>query len=232
EDLSAAPVLSCVDAHLPPEHRRIASVLRQHAGCGARARHHARLACHRCGRSRAAYHLRSAGAHGAGYRPPAQAVPGARALQSRLDADLRLVALGLRHRRRREHRAMRYVIIVSGALGGILLFLLAAASADSSMFAGHYPLLLVLNGLIALALLGLVAYQLVKLRRALKARVFGSRLTLRFLLVFVLMAALPGALVYTVSVQFLARSIESWFGVRVDAALESGLSLGRHVLDT
>src|SRR5690606_10441318 len=131
----------------------------------------------------------------------------------------------------REHRAMRYVIIVSGALGGILLFLLAAASADSSMFAGHYPLLLVLNGLIALALLGLVAYQLVKLRRALKARVFGSRLTLRFLLVFVLMAALPGALVYTVSVQFLARSIESWFDVRVDAALESGLSLGRNVLD-
>jgi len=126
---------------------------------------------------------------------------------------------------------MRYVIIVSGALGGILLFLLAAASADSSMFAGHYPLLLVLNGLIALALLGLVAYQLVKLRRALKARVFGSRLTLRFLLVFVLMAALPGALVYTVSVQFLARSIESWFDVRVDAALESGLSLGRNVLD-
>lgn len=126
---------------------------------------------------------------------------------------------------------MRYVLIVSGALGGILLFLLAAASADTSMFAGHYPLLLVLNGLIAVALLGLVGYQLLKLRRALKARVFGSRLTLRFLLMFVLMAALPGALVYTVSVQFLARSIESWFDVRVDAALESGLNLGRSVLD-
>lgn len=126
---------------------------------------------------------------------------------------------------------MRYVLIVSGALGGILLFLLAAASADTSMFAGHYPLLLILNGLIAVALLGLVGYQLLKLRRALKARVFGSRLTLRFLLMFVLMAALPGALVYTVSVQFLARSIESWFDVRVDAALESGLNLGRSVLD-
>ncbi|HEY9396590.1 MAG TPA: ATP-binding protein [Burkholderiales bacterium] len=126
---------------------------------------------------------------------------------------------------------MRYVLIASGALGGILLFLLAAASADSSLFAGHYPLLLVLNGVIAVALVGLVIYQLVTLRRALKARVFGSRLTLRFLLVFVLMAALPGALVYTVSVQFLAKSIESWFDVRVDAALESGLDLGRTVLN-
>lgn len=126
---------------------------------------------------------------------------------------------------------MRYLLIASGALGGILLFLLAAASADSSLFAGHYPLLLVLNGVIAVALVGLVIYQLVTLRRALKARVFGSRLTLRFLLVFVLMAALPGALVYTVSVQFLAKSIESWFDVRVDAALESGLDLGRTVLN-
>ena len=102
---------------------------------------------------------------------------------------------------------MRYVLIASGALGGILLFLLAAASADSSLFAGHYPLLLVLNGVIAVALVGLVIYQLVTLRRALKARVFGSRLTLRFLLVFVLMAALPGALVYTVSVQFLEHRV-------------------------
>ena len=126
---------------------------------------------------------------------------------------------------------MRYLLIASGALGGILLFLLAAASADSSLFAGHYPLLLILNGVIAVALVSLVIYQLVTLRRALKARVFGSRLTLRFLLVFVLMAALPGALVYTVSVQFLAKSIESWFDVRVDAALESGLDLGRTVLN-
>lgn len=126
---------------------------------------------------------------------------------------------------------MRYALIASGALGGILLFLLAAASADSSLFAGHYPLLLILNAAIALALVGLVGYQLLTLRRALKARRFGSRLTLRFLLVFVLMAALPGALVYTVSVQFLAKSIESWFDVRVDAALESGLDLGRTVLN-
>lgn len=126
---------------------------------------------------------------------------------------------------------MRYVLLASAALGGILLFLLAAASADTSLFAGHYPTLLVLNGGIALALIGLVGWQLWTLRRALKARKFGSQLTLRFLVIFALMAALPGALVYTVSVQFLAKSIESWFDVRVDAALDAGLDLGRNVLD-
>ncbi|HET9044807.1 MAG TPA: HAMP domain-containing protein, partial [Burkholderiales bacterium] len=126
---------------------------------------------------------------------------------------------------------MTYALIVSAALGGILLFLLAVASANTSLFAQHYPLLLILNGVIAVALVALVGYQLWRLRRALREKVFGSRLTLRLLLLFVVMAIVPGALVYTVSLQFLAKSIESWFDVRVDNALESGLSLGRDALD-
>ena len=40
------------------------------------------------------------------------------------------------------------------------------------------------------------------------------------------------ALVYGVSVQFVTRSIESWFDVRVEKALESGLHLGRSALDS
>jgi nitrogen fixation/metabolism regulation signal transduction histidine kinase len=42
---------------------------------------------------------------------------------------------------------------------------------------------------------------------------------------------LPGILVYAVSVQFLGKSIESWFDVRVEKALEGGLNLGRSSLD-
>ena len=126
---------------------------------------------------------------------------------------------------------MTYALIASAALGAILLFLLAVASANTSLFAQHYPLLLILNGVIAAALVGLVGYQLWRLRRALRSKVFGSRLTLRLLVLFVVMAIVPGVLVYTVSVQFLAKSIESWFDVRVDNALESGLSLGRDALD-
>ena len=56
---------------------------------------------------------------------------------------------------------------------------------------------------------------------------FGSKLTLRLILLFSLVAVLPGLLVYGVSVQFLNRSIESWFDVRIDKALESGVNLGR-----
>ena len=119
---------------------------------------------------------------------------------------------------------MKLVLIVAAALAGVLLFLLATASANVSLFARHYPLLLGLNAALAAALAGLVGWQLAALWRRVRARVFGSRLTLRFLVLLALMAVAPGALVYTVSVQFLTRSIESWFDVKVDAALEGGIA--------
>ena len=52
------------------------------------------------------------------------------------------------------------------------------------------------------------------------------------MLMFGLMAVLPGVLIYAVSVQFVTKSIETWFDVRVEKALESGLDLGRSALDS
>ncbi len=118
------------------------------------------------------------------------------------------------------------------ALGAILLFLLASASANTALFAQNYPWLLAINGFAAAALLVLVGLQLRRLRQDFRGGVFGSRLKSRLLLMLSLMAVLPGALVYAVSMQFAVKSIDSWFDVRVDAALEGGLNLGRSVLDT
>jgi nitrogen fixation/metabolism regulation signal transduction histidine kinase len=127
---------------------------------------------------------------------------------------------------------VRVALAVIAALGAILLFLLASASANTALFAENYPWLLAINGAAALALLVLVGLQLRRLRRDLTGGVFGARLKLRLLLMLSLMAVLPGALVYGVSMQFAVKSIDSWFDVRVDTALEGGLNLGRSVLDT
>jgi nitrogen fixation/metabolism regulation signal transduction histidine kinase len=126
---------------------------------------------------------------------------------------------------------VKYLLIVCAVVGAVTLYLLATASANTALFAQHYPELLALNGGLAVCLALLVAYQLYALRRKLKARVFGAKLTVRLVLLFALVAVLPGALVYGVSVQFVARSIESWFDVRVEKALEGGLNLGRTTLD-
>ena len=127
--------------------------------------------------------------------------------------------------------AVKYLLALCVAAAAFTLYLLATASANTDLFARHYALLLGLNGALVACLALLLGYQLWTLRRKLKARVFGSRLTLRLLLLFALIAVLPGALVYAVSVQFVAKSIESWFDVRVEKALEGGLNLGRSTLD-
>src|SRR5262252_2516466 len=126
---------------------------------------------------------------------------------------------------------MKLLLIIGGAVAAAGIFLLATASADTTLFARHYPLLLALNAALAALLAILVGYQLVVTARRYRARVFGTRLTLRLLVRFALLAVLPGLIVYTVSVHFLTRSIESWFDVKVDAALEGGISLGQQAID-
>ena len=126
---------------------------------------------------------------------------------------------------------MKYIILISGLIGALLLYLLSSASANTDLFSRNYYTLLALAGLLALSLSALVGYQLWHLREKIKAQIFGAKLTLRLALFFSLIAILPGLLVYAVSVQFLGKSIESWFDVRVEKALEGGLNLGRSSLE-
>ena len=128
-------------------------------------------------------------------------------------------------------RAVRYGFLIALLLGGVLLYLLAVASSNTAAFDRHYPLLLAVNGAVALALAVLVVLLVARLVRRLRQRRFGARLMARFAVAFALVGALPGLLIYVVSVEFLSRSIESWFDVRVDRALESGLTLGRAALE-
>jgi len=126
---------------------------------------------------------------------------------------------------------VNYLIVISVAVGGVLLYLLSGSSANTEVFSTNYYFLLGLTGLLALGLMGLIGYQLWRLSIKLKDRVFGAKLTLRLVVFFTLIAVLPGILIYAVSVQFLDKSIESWFDVRVEKALEGGLNLGRSGLD-
>jgi nitrogen fixation/metabolism regulation signal transduction histidine kinase len=129
-------------------------------------------------------------------------------------------------------RLLRYLLVVGAAIVCILLFLLASASENSAFFDRHYPWLLGLNALIAVALLGLVVLLLARLYKRYKRGRFGSKLMARLVLMFAVIGILPGLLIYVVSVQFVSRSIESWFDVRVESALGAGLNLGRSALDS
>ena len=126
---------------------------------------------------------------------------------------------------------MKYIVFASAILGAILLFLLSNASANTAASGEYYTLLVALNIALALFLIVLVGVQLWGIYRKIRQRIVGSRFTLRLLGTFALMAIIPGLIVYLVSVNFLTRSIESWFNVKVETALEGGLNLGRTALD-
>ncbi|MBU0689089.1 MAG: HAMP domain-containing protein [Gammaproteobacteria bacterium] len=125
---------------------------------------------------------------------------------------------------------MKYLVLFSSVIGVILLYLLSSASGNTDLHDRNYFTLLLLTGTLALGLLVQVIYQFWQLRKKLRDQVYGAKLTLRLAMFFSLIAVLPGMLVYAVSVQFLGKSIESWFDVRVEKALEGGLNLARSTL--
>jgi nitrogen fixation/metabolism regulation signal transduction histidine kinase len=122
-------------------------------------------------------------------------------------------------------------MIVGGGMVSILLFLLASASDNSGFFDRYYSWLLGLNAGVAVALLIFVVVALARLYARYKSGKFGSRLMARLVLLFAGIGILPGLVIFLVSVQFVSHSIESWFDVKIEAALKSGLDLGVAALD-
>jgi nitrogen fixation/metabolism regulation signal transduction histidine kinase len=126
---------------------------------------------------------------------------------------------------------MRKHLLILASVGMILVFLLATASGSTSVFARYYDVLVWLNLIPLIGLGSLVAMRLFQLWQKVSRKTFGSRLSLRLVMMFAVVAILPGTIVYTLSVQFLNRSVETWFNVRVDNALDRGLKLGQSAID-
>ncbi|WP_296894459.1 ATP-binding protein [Thiobacillus sp.] len=126
---------------------------------------------------------------------------------------------------------MRSLIVVALILGIVLLSLLFYASGGSSAFSDTLPTLFIGGGVLGMALLVLLGWRMWWLQKRIRRGVFGAKLTLKLLLMFGVVAMLPGLVVYGASVFFLNRSIETWFDVRVDNALASGVNLGQAALD-
>jgi nitrogen fixation/metabolism regulation signal transduction histidine kinase len=118
------------------------------------------------------------------------------------------------------------------AVGLVLLFLLTQATTNRDLYERNYARLFVLNVVVACLLLLVIVWIAYRLLKRLQQKKFGSRLLVKLAAVFALAGFAPGVLIYVVSYQFVARSIESWFDVKVEGALAAGLNLGRTTLET
>ncbi len=117
-------------------------------------------------------------------------------------------------------------------VGMVLLFLLTLATNNRALYEQNFTWLVGINVAVAAFLLLVILWLALRLALRLKRGKFGSRLLIKLAAIIGLVGILPGVLIYTVSYQFVSRSIESWFDVRVESALTAGLNLGRTTLET
>ncbi|MDB5872337.1 MAG: multi-sensor signal transduction histidine kinase, partial [Ramlibacter sp.] len=107
------------------------------------------------------------------------------------------------------------------AIGIVLMFLLTQATGNRELYERNYGRLFVLNMVVAGVLLLVIIWVAVRLASRLRRGKFGSRLLVKLAAIFALVGFLPGVLIYVVSYQFVSRSIESWFDVKVEGALDA-----------
>ena len=147
---------------------------------------------------------------------------------------IKLSLLGLQHLALKS-RQIRWVLGlgtgVMMVIGLALFFLLTISTNNRAQYEETYGQLLVVNAVVASLLLLLIIGLAIRLFVRSRQGKFGSQLLVKLALIFALVGFAPGVLIYVVSYQFVARSIESWFDVKVEAALDAGLNLGRVTID-
>ena len=116
-------------------------------------------------------------------------------------------------------------------IGLVLLFLLTQATTNRDLYERNYANLFIVNVVVASLLLLVIIWIAYRLIKRLVQKKFGSRLLVKLAAVFALAGFAPGVLIYVVSYQFVSRSIESWFDVKVEGALTAGMNLGRATLE-
>ena len=135
----------------------------------------------------------------------------------------------------RPSRAVRWALGVGAAvmvaIGLVLLFLLTLTTNNRVLYERNYAWLFGINVVVAALLAAVLTWVGLRLLMRLRRGRFGSRLLVKLAAIFALVGLAPGLMIYFVSYQFVSRSIESWFDVKVEGALAAGVNLARSTLE-
>ena len=127
----------------------------------------------------------------------------------------------------------KVIPIAIGAIGTfalLLLVLLFIASSNTEFFENYFIWLYAANVVIGICLTLVILSLITVIGVRWYRGHFGTRLIAKLAMIFALVGIVPGLILYGVSLQFVSRSIETWFDVKVESALNSGLELGRVTL--
>jgi two-component system nitrogen regulation sensor histidine kinase NtrY len=131
-------------------------------------------------------------------------------------------------RRKRE----KYLIIIIG----IAMLLFTYIETHISNIANDLPIatnifvygLINVNIILLILLTFLILRSFVKLYFESKSKVVGSRLRTKLILAFIGLSIVPTLLLFFVAIGFINKSIEGWFGIRVEDSLRESLELAQN----
>ena len=92
-------------------------------------------------------------------------------------------------------------------------------------------ILININLLLLILLIFLVFRNLVKLLYDRRRKVMGAKLRTRLVVAFIVLTIIPTVVLFFFSINFITASIEFWFNVPVEQALENSLRVGSRVYD-
>ena len=132
-------------------------------------------------------------------------------------------------RKRRKREVIISVVIIA------VIALLTFAENRIMHFGAGIPvsntilmfILININLLLLILLIFLVFRNLVKLLYDRKRKVMGAKLRTRLVVAFIALSLLPTIVLFFFSINFITTSIEFWFNVPVEQALENSLRVGR-----
>jgi nitrogen fixation/metabolism regulation signal transduction histidine kinase len=131
-------------------------------------------------------------------------------------------------------KSLRWALAISllALIGsGLVIAFMLSLTSERDLFERSFVWLFWVNLAVAAALFLVIAIAATRLWLRLRSGKFGSKLLIKLAGIFAVVGVVPGVLIYTVSVQFVSRSIETWFDAQVAGALDAGLALGRGTLE-
>ncbi|MES0447155.1 MAG: PAS domain-containing sensor histidine kinase, partial [Desulfobacterales bacterium] len=134
-----------------------------------------------------------------------------------------------RNRRKREGIIIVFIIA--------MVTLLTFAGSRIIYYGTDFPIsntilmfiLININLLLLVLLIFLVLRNLVKLLYDRKRKVMGANLRMKLVVAFIALSLLPTTVLFFFSIQFITTSIEYWFNVPVEQALQNSLLVGRNI---
>jgi nitrogen fixation/metabolism regulation signal transduction histidine kinase len=139
-------------------------------------------------------------------------------------------------KRNRLNRWIFRILPLLALLSALLisLFLISGVQKESggALMDNGYVWVLIVTVFALIVLLWAIGDRILTLVRSVRDGVPGAMLSARWVRNFLLLSLPPALIVFFFSAYFLSSTIDSWFDVQVESALEDSLSLGQQFLDT